>query len=165
MGGGGKGVMILWLERLLGACFEENAAPRDFRDMCMVPVYKGKGDKYECNNYSSICLMSVAGKGYGRVLINMIRKGTKAVIREEQCGFRKGKGCVDQFFVVRQLCEKFLAKETEVNFAFMDLEKEYDRVDRRNLWQVVRIHVVGGKLLRALRNLYDDNRMCMRRRE
>ena len=34
--------MILWLERVLGICFEENVAPRDFRDMCMVPVYKQK---------------------------------------------------------------------------------------------------------------------------
>ena len=43
--------MILWLERVLGVCFEESAAPRVFRDMCMVPCYKGKGDKCECNSY------------------------------------------------------------------------------------------------------------------
>ena len=30
----------------------------------MVPEYKGKGDKYECNNYKDICLMSVVRKGY-----------------------------------------------------------------------------------------------------
>ena len=50
----------------------------------------------------------------GRVLINRVRNGTEAPIGEEQCGFRKGSGCVDQIFVVRQLFEKF---------AFMDLEK------------------------------------------
>ena len=42
--------MILWLERVLGVCTEESVAPRDFRDMHMVPVYKGKRDKYECNS-------------------------------------------------------------------------------------------------------------------
>ena len=40
-------------------------------------------------------------------------------------------------FVVRQLCEKFLAKEREVYFAFMDLEKAYDKIDRKASWQVV----------------------------
>ncbi len=46
--------------------------------------------------------------------------------------FRKGKGCVDQIFVVRQLCEKYLAKG-KVFWAFMDLEKAYDRTDREGL--------------------------------
>ena len=40
----------------------KSVAPRDFRDVCMMPVYKGKGDKYECNSYRGICLMSVVGK-------------------------------------------------------------------------------------------------------
>ena len=90
--------LILWLERLLGTCFEESVTPRDFRDMCIVPCYKGKGDKQDCNSYRGICLMSVVGKLYGRVLINRVVKGTEAAIGEEQCGFRKGRGCIDQDF-------------------------------------------------------------------
>ena len=35
-------------------------------------------------------------------------------------------------------------------------------MDRRALWQVVSIYVVGGKLLRALQNLYEDKRMCVK---
>ena len=53
--------MILWLERVLGVCFEENVASRDFSGMCMVPVYKGKADKHECYSYMGICLISVVG--------------------------------------------------------------------------------------------------------
>ena len=115
--------MVLWLERVLGLCFEESSAPRDFRDMSVVPCYKGKGDKYECNSYRGISLMSVVGKLYGRILINRVRKGTELAIGEEQCGFREGRGCVDQICVVRQLCEKYLAKGKNVYFAFLDLEK------------------------------------------
>ena len=47
-----------------------------------------------------------------------------------QGGFRRGRGCTDQVFVVRQISEKYLAKGKDVYFAFMDLEKAYDRVDR-----------------------------------
>ena len=39
-------------------------------------------------------------------------------------------GCVDQIFAVRQVCEKYLAKGKDVFWAFMDLEKAYDRVVR-----------------------------------
>ena len=44
---------------------------------CMVPLYKGKGDMYECSNFRGISLLSVVGKVYGRVIINRIRDKTK----------------------------------------------------------------------------------------
>ena len=49
---------------------------------------------------------------------------------KEQCGFKSGRGCVKLLFVVRQLCENFLAKGKDLLWAFMNLEKVYDRVDR-----------------------------------
>ena len=46
---------------------------------------------------------------------------------------------------------------------FTDLGEARGRVDRRALWQMGSIYGVGGKLLRALQSLYDDdNRMCVR---
>ena len=44
--------------------------------------------------------------------------------------FRRGRGCTDQIFIVRQICEKYLAKGKDKYFVFLDLEKAYDRVDR-----------------------------------
>ena len=60
------------------------------------------------------------------MLIHKVRKGTEAATGEEPWRLRKGRGCADQIFVVRHLCEKFLARGKEVYFAFMDLEKVYD---------------------------------------
>ena len=40
--------------------------------------------------------------------------------REEQCGIRQGRGCMDQVFAVRQVCEKYLANGKDVFWAFMD---------------------------------------------
>ncbi len=45
------------------------------------------------------------------------------MIHDEQGGFRRGRGCVNQIFAVRQVCEKYLTKGKEVLWAFMDLEK------------------------------------------
>ena len=74
--------------------------------------------------YRGISLLSVVGKVYGRVLIDRIRDKTENVIVEVQGGFRRGRGCTDQIFIVRQICEKYLGKD--VYFAFLDLEKAYD---------------------------------------
>ena len=45
-------------------------------------------------------LLSVVGKLYLRVLVKRVRAGTECAIREEQCGFRQGTGCMDQVVVV-----------------------------------------------------------------
>ena len=51
---------------------------------------------------------------FGRVLIKRVRAGTECAIREEQCGFRQGRGCMDQVFAVKQVCEKYLANGKDV---------------------------------------------------
>ena len=44
------------------------------------------------------------------VLINRISSEPECAIGEEQCGFRRGRGCVDQVFAVRQMCEKAIER-------------------------------------------------------
>ena len=158
---GGESVLD-WLVRLLNACFVGGVVPEDWRGACVVALYKGKGDRFECSNYRGISLLSVVGKLYGRILIGRIREQTERVIGEEQCGFRTARGCTDQIFTVRQLCDKLLAKGKDVYWAFMDLEKAYDRIDRKALWQVCRIYGVGGRLLRGVQSFYEDSRACVR---
>ena len=46
--------------------------PTDWRGACIVPMYKGKGDKCECSNSRGISLLSVVGKLFGRVLIKRV---------------------------------------------------------------------------------------------
>ena len=91
-------------------------------------------------------LVSVVRKVYVRILINRIRDETENVIAEVQSGFRRGRGCTDQVFIVRQICEKYLRKGKDVYFVFLDLEKAYDRVDIDAVWNVLRLYGLGGKL-------------------
>ena len=79
-------------------------------------------------------------------MIKRVRAGTECAIREEQSGFRQGRGCMDQVFAVRQVCEKYLANFKDVFWAFMDLEKAYDTIDRHGMWQWLRLYGFEGKL-------------------
>ena len=127
-----------------------------------MPLYKGKGDKWECSNSRGISLLSVVGKLFGKVLIKKLRAGIECVIGEEQCGFRQGRGCMDQVFAVRQVSEKYLANGKDVFWAFADLEKAYDTIDRHRMSQMLRVYGVGGKLLKAVQSFYVDSRACVR---
>ena len=88
------------------------------------------------------------------MLIKRVRAGTECAIWEEQCGLRQGRGCMDQVFAVRQVCEKYLANGKDLFCAFMDLEKAYDMIDQHGMRQMLRVNGVGGKLLKALQSFF-----------
>ena len=81
---------------------------------------------------------------------------------EEQCGFRSGRGCVDQVFVMKQMSEKFVDKSKCLYVAFLDLEKAYDRVDRDAMGRVLGMYGINGQLLKAVQSLYEKSEACVR---
>ena len=57
----------------------------------------------DCSNFRGISLLSVVGNVYGRILLNGIRDKIENVTAEVQSGSRRGRGCTDQIFIVRQI--------------------------------------------------------------
>ena len=51
---------------------------------------------------------------------------------------------MDQVFAVRQVCKKYLENWKDVFWAFMDLERAYDTIDRHGKRQMLRAYGVGG---------------------
>ena len=45
---------------------------------------------------------------------------------------------------------------------FIDLEKAYNKVNKEALWQVLRMYIVGGKLLSGMRSMYVNSSPCIR---
>jgi hypothetical protein len=62
-----------------------------------------KGPKGKCGNYRGITLLTTASKLYANILKNKLIKFTEDCLEEEQCGFRKGRGCTDATFRIQQL--------------------------------------------------------------
>ena len=68
------------------------------------------------------------------MLIQRVWDGAQYATGEEQCGFRQGRGCMDQVIAVSQVCEKYRVNGKYVFWAFMDLEMAYDTIDRHAMW-------------------------------
>ena len=151
-----------WMWKVCKKAFESGKVPNDWKNAVIVPLYKGKGSSDECKNYRGISLLSVAWKVYARVLIERVWRITEGMLDEQQGGFRKGRGCVDQIFAVKQICEKAKRKKKKVFMGFMDLEKAYDSVNRKGLWQVLMMYGVSGKLLEGIKSLHDGSKACVR---
>ena len=73
-----------------------------------------------------------------RILDGRIRKSVEMEIKEEEQGFRKGRGMMDRMFLLRQLVEKRLEVQVEMALGFVDLEKVYDIVLREMVMATLR---------------------------
>ena len=62
---------------------------------------------------------------------------------------------------MNQLVEKYREKRKELDVAFMDLEKAYDKVRREALWRVLHEFSVDGYFIRSMNSLYNGSRTCV----
>ncbi len=141
----GGDAVVEWMSVICDLAWRQGEIPDEWKNAVIVPLYKGKGNKDECTNYRGISLLSVPGKLYGRILTERLMQVTEIKVSDEQGGFRKGKSCVDQIFAIKMLIEAYLGMHRKLYAAFMDLEKEHDRVDRKTLWNVLKIYGVDGR--------------------
>ena len=152
----GGEVTVQWLTAIFNVVWRTGVTPKEWRRAIIIPVYK-KGNKRVCKNYRGISLLSVPGKVLGKILNDRMRSITEGRIMEEQVGFRPGRGCMENVFVIRQLAEKMLERGKRLYAAFLDLDKAYDRVWRTGLWEALKQYGVEGRLLKAVQGLYKDS--------
>ena len=55
-----------------------------------------------------------------------------------------------------------MGNKLRVYVVFMDLEKACDRVNKRVLWQVLRMYSIGSKLLNVIKSMYINSLACIR---
>ena len=104
---------------------KEGSIPDDWRKSILVPVYKGKSDPIVGGSYRDIKLLEQPMKVLERVLEKRIR--CQVSIDNMQFGFMPGKGTTN---AMRQVQEKYQSNKKTLYYAFMELEKAFDRVPR-----------------------------------
>ena len=121
-----------------------------------IPLHK-KGAHNLCDNLRGIALLGIPGKVFCRVIQKRLAERGNQFLRESQCGFRKGCGCIDQVFVLRVLAEKAREYNNPLYLCFVDLKKAYDSVSRDALWVVLqKRYRVPGVLMWILKALHRD---------
>lgn len=77
------------LTNLFQVIWNKGQVPQDFKDDILVPLYKRKGDRTQCDNYRELSLLSIAGKKLSCIILNRLMPGiAKDIIPESQCGFQ-----------------------------------------------------------------------------
>ena len=149
-----KGIGVKWLHRIFTIAWKEGEVPEDWQKSVIVPLWKNKGNKRECETYGGISLLSHTGKIYAKIIEQHARYIVEPQLSPSQFGFRRGVSCTDALFTLRQMSERAIEYNNELNAIFIDQEKAFDRVNRDVLWETLEIYCIKGQLLGSIRALY-----------
>jgi len=98
------------------------------------------GNLSECSNWRSITLLSVPGKLLNNIIDARIKDEAQSSMREEQAGFRKGRGCADHIYVLRHIVKQCEEWRKALALNFVDFRKAFDSVLRASMWKIVEMH-------------------------
>ena len=60
--------------------------------------------------------------------------------RKEQAGFRKGRGCINQIFALRNIIEQCTEWQRQLYINCVDFQKAFDSINRKSLWRILRAY-------------------------
>ena len=142
------------ITELVNCIIYEERIPDDWNLSFITNCYKGKGDALEWGNYRGLKMLDQVLKIVERVFEVSIRE--QVCIDSMQFGFMPGKGTTDAIFILRQLHEKHISKKKNLYFAFVDLEKAFDRIPRKVLWWSMRKLGVEEWVISVVQSMYEN---------
>nr|CAX83711.1 endonuclease-reverse transcriptase [Schistosoma japonicum] len=151
----GSPVLAIRLTSILAKVWELDKIPSDWSKSLIVPIYK-KGPKSSCDNHRGISLTNIASKILASIIIGRLTKTRELQTRENQAGFRPGRGCIDHIFTIRQVLEHRHAYRRLTMVVFLDLKAAFDSVDREVLWQCLSLKGVPQKYINLVKALYSN---------
>lgn len=158
----GGEAMIHGLHAVLTAVWQSGTIPSDWTKGLVVPIWKGKGDRQDCNNYRGITLLSVPGKVLAHVLLARIRSQLLKYQRPEQSGFTPGRSTIDRILALRVLIERRLEFRQGLLAAYVDFKKAFDSVHRETLWDVLRFRGIPAKIIGLMTGLYSGTESAVK---
>ncbi len=95
--------------KLFNKVLSTGEVPEDWLVVLIVPIFKQKGSKTDCNNYSGITLLSCLGKLFTSTLNERLYTfcENNHILKEIQTGFRKGYSTMDHIFLLKHIIDLF----------------------------------------------------------
>ncbi|CAH8647362.1 unnamed protein product [Dicrocoelium dendriticum] len=153
----GGEVLCKALTSLFERIWNEESVPANWSESIIVAIYK-KGSRTDCANHRGISLTPVVTKLLASIIVRRLTAERESRIREEQAGFRPGRGCIDHIFTLRQVLEQRHAYRRPTIAVFLDFKSAFDSVDRSILFEILARKGVPTKYVNILRALYSNTR-------
>ncbi|XP_066590571.1 trichohyalin-like [Prorops nasuta] len=153
----------LW--RICDGVWRGKGWPEGWEVGIIVPIKK-KGEGRKVDEYRGVTIMDTAAKMYAGVLGERLEKEMekKKMIGEGQAGFRKGRGVMENVFVLNYVVNREIeGRNGGIVGCFIDLRAAFDRVDRRKLWKVMEEGGISESLRGAIEEVYRETACKVKR--
>lgn len=157
----GGPALLTELTNLFRIIWDTETIPDNWSQSIIVPVFKN-GDRMNCGNYRGISLTPVITRILASIILRRLETAREAQIREQQAGFRRGRGCIDNIFTLRQVLELRHVYRRPTIAVFLDFKGAFDSVDRYSLMNTLIMKGVPEKYVNILRALYAHTSGCVR---
>ena len=101
--------------------------------------------------------MSIVAKVYNKVLLNRLQPVVDKLLRNNQAGFRLGRGCTQQIHILRRVFGGASAKQLPLYATFIDFKKAFDSINRDMMFAILRHYGIPEKIVHAIRTLYENS--------
>ena len=109
-----------------------------------------------------ITLRSTISKLYQIVLLKRMDAGLEKLLRENQCGFRKNRSCVDQIYSLRCIIHNFLEFNLPLYINFVDFKSAFDCINRNFIWKGFSHYGLPGKYIRVIQAFFNGTVSAIR---
>lgn len=130
----------------------------------IVPIRK-KGNGERTEDYRGISIMPSLYKIYVSILTERLKEEIerKEIVPENQTGFRKGKGTLDNIYIINYLINRQISeKKGKMVALFVDLKAAFDTVNREVLINTLRERGVRKELIDRVAQLGVETRSRVR---
>ena len=149
------------LEEYYKTIWTKKEVPEQWRITRITPIWKNKGSASDPTKYRGISIGSILSKVGMNIILKRISSFYESQLKLSQFGFRKGVGCSDGIYVIKQLHEIASLSQKELFACYIDLSSAFDHVDRKLLFQTVKNRLPQNSSttnIDILENLYLDTR-------
>jgi hypothetical protein len=107
--------------------------------------------------------LSTVYKLFTSILNNRIQSTAEehSLFNDSQNGFRQKRSCEDHLFSLTSIIRNRKRDKLDTFVTFVDFEKAFDRVDRKLLFYKLHSLGFGGKILKTLKSLYGNCKVCL----
>ncbi|XP_011299752.1 uncharacterized protein [Fopius arisanus] len=157
MEGGGGGIKrVAW--KICSKVWKGEGWPVEWKDGLLAPIVK-KGEGEGVEEYRGVTLMQTLYKIYATELTRAIEKEVeeKGMVPENQTGFRRGMGTMDNIFVLNYLVNRQMKeKGGKLVACFIDLKAAFDSVNRKRLWEAMKERSISEGLIERTKEMYRE---------
>ena len=135
--------------------------PQDWSKGVIVVIGK-KGDTSHCSNNRGITLRSTASKLQQIIILKRLQNGLEQLLRENQCGFRQNRSCIDQVYSLRCIIHQCIEYNIPLYINFVDFKAAFDSINRQFIWRSFQHYGLLDKYIRVIQAFFSHTISAVR---